>query len=124
MIDSFGVPVEVGDYILSASTSGGRVKVGRVVQGRHGLMMAVETAAKWGERIEEPQRTGQFGYNTVILRKADGSVPVHVSGPGSWLTDAGETHEVVEAGLVGSTGEYWEYRVWVLRDPEDGHHEP
>ncbi|MFI6444687.1 hypothetical protein [Kitasatospora sp. NPDC050543] len=81
MKDSFGIDVEVGDYILSASTSGGTVKVGRVIQGRHGLMMAVETAAQWGKRQEQPQKTGQFGYNTVILRKADGSVPAHVSGP-------------------------------------------
>ncbi len=119
MIDSFGVLVEVGDYILSASTSGGRVKVGRVIQGRHGLMMAVETAAKWGEWIEAPQRTGQFGYNTVILRKADGSVPAHVGGPGSWLTIDGTTREVEEHEWLDCTDEATYYGVWAKRTVED-----
>ncbi|MFD5504626.1 hypothetical protein ACFWJS_33785 [Streptomyces sp. NPDC127061] len=80
MNDTFGVEIEVGDYILSASTTSGRVKMGHATQGRNGLLMTIEHSAKYGELEADHQKTGQLGYNVVILRKADGFVPAHVSG--------------------------------------------
>ncbi|MFI8084330.1 hypothetical protein ACIF6L_26450 [Kitasatospora sp. NPDC086009] len=78
MKDSFGVEIEPGDYILSASTTSGRVKVGRAKQGRTGIVMDIELSAVDGMAEIPRQRTGQLGYNTVVLRKADGTAPAHI----------------------------------------------
>lgn len=80
MNDSFGIPIEPGDYILSASTTGGRVKLGRAKAGRNGLLMSVDLSAQYGKVEESHPATGQLGYNVVVLRKADGSVPEHIGG--------------------------------------------
>ncbi len=80
MKDSFGVEIDPGDLILSASTTAGRVKIGRAKQGRNGLLMTVEVSAQNGQLETEHPATGQLGYNVVVLRKADGSVPAHVGG--------------------------------------------
>ncbi|MGI5404167.1 hypothetical protein ACQEVG_32895 [Streptomyces sp. CA-135486] len=78
--DSFGVEIEEGDYILSASTTHGRVKVGRAYQGRNGMLMRIEISAQYGRQEAEHPKSGQLGYNVVVLRKADGTVPEHVTG--------------------------------------------
>lgn len=75
MRDSFGNAIEVGDYVLSASTSGARVKMGKVFQGKSRLLIAVDYSAHWGEVEEGHQKTGSMGHNVIVLRKADGSVP-------------------------------------------------
>lgn len=78
--DSFGVPVENGDTILSASTSGGMVKVGTADQqpGDARFMMRVDLACSWGNPVPKPAKRGAVGYNVVVLRKADGTVPKHL----------------------------------------------
>lgn len=78
MKDSFGIEIEPGDYVLSASTSGARVKLGRIVQGRNGFLMAIDHSAAYGS-VETHPRSGQLGYNVVILSKADGSIPAHIT---------------------------------------------
>ncbi|MFD8315927.1 hypothetical protein [Kitasatospora purpeofusca] len=78
MRDSFGIDIEPGDYLLSSSTTSGRVKVGPAELGKHGIRMRVEHSAVNGMREAERRRTGPLGYNTVVLRKADGSVPPHI----------------------------------------------
>ncbi|GGX26726.1 hypothetical protein [Streptomyces chryseus] len=80
MKDSFGVEVEEGDYILSASTTGARVKVGHAYEGRNGMLMRIDVSAQHGRQEFEHPKSGQLGYNVVVLRKADGTVPAHVSG--------------------------------------------
>nr|WSW58462.1 hypothetical protein OG513_07640 [Streptomyces sp. NBC_00998] len=81
MKDSFGVDIEEGDYILSASTTHGRVKVGTAFRGRTGnLSMRIDISAQYGRQESEHPRSGQLGYNVVVLRKADGTVPAHVAG--------------------------------------------
>ncbi|MFE5092057.1 hypothetical protein ACFRCI_17085 [Streptomyces sp. NPDC056638] len=77
MMDSFGVPLEEGDYILSASTSGGRVKIGIAIQGKNVMLMKIDRSAWWGGVEKKPQKTGQLGTNVLVLRKADGTVPEH-----------------------------------------------
>ncbi|MFG2292017.1 hypothetical protein [Streptomyces sp. NPDC048603] len=122
MRDSFGIEIEDGDYILSASTTHGRVKVGTAFRGRTGnLSMRVDLSAQHGQQEAEHPRSGQLGYNVVVLRKADGTVPAHISETlpsGDILRYLGETREVEEAELVDPGDEYWTYRVWVRR-PED-----
>ncbi|MFD7776626.1 hypothetical protein [Streptomyces sp. NPDC059753] len=78
MKDSFGIEIEEGDYILSASTSGARVKVGHAYQGNNGLMMRVDLSAQYGKQEHGHRKSGQLGHNVVVLRKADGTVPTHV----------------------------------------------
>lgn len=75
MNDSLGTPMEIWDLVLSSSTTHGRVKFGRVVQGKNGLLMSVLASFHWGEReIGHPKR-GQFGQNVIVLEKADGAIP-------------------------------------------------
>ncbi|MFF9525399.1 hypothetical protein ACF1DV_25970 [Streptomyces achromogenes] len=74
--DSFGVEVEEDDYVLSASTSGGVAKLGRIyfaVSGRP--MLRVERS-----NHVLRNKSSELGYMVVVLRKADGSVPAHVAG--------------------------------------------
>ncbi|GAB7187118.1 hypothetical protein ATKI12_6949 [Kitasatospora sp. Ki12] len=78
MKDSFGIEIEPGDYILSSSTTSGRVKVGRAKQGRRGIAMTIDLSATHGMVESSHPRTGQLGYNTVVLRKADGTAPAHI----------------------------------------------
>ncbi|WP_282203929.1 hypothetical protein [Kitasatospora fiedleri] len=121
MKDSFGVDIEPGDYILSASTTHGRVKVGRARAGQYGrLSMEIGVSAQHGRQEEKHPKAGQLGHNVVVLRKADGTVPVHVAGPGNWLTVDGELlGAVVEVEAVTDTETYWEYRVRTAREPGD-----
>ncbi|MET9126937.1 hypothetical protein [Streptomyces sp. NPDC004528] len=74
--DSFGVAVEEDDYVLSASTSGGVAKLGRIyytVSGRP--MIRVEHS-----NHELRNKGSELGYMVLVLRKADGTVPAHVTG--------------------------------------------
>lgn len=75
MNDSFGNKVEPGDYALSASTSGGQVKVGRIVQGESQLMIEVDHLAVWGTARPPRNHRTILGTNVIVLRKADGTVP-------------------------------------------------
>lgn len=75
MNDSFGVPLEPGDYALSASTSGAQVKIGHIVQGKYQLMIEIDYLAVRGERMESHNKRSILGHNVVVLRKADGTVP-------------------------------------------------
>ncbi|MFE9442525.1 hypothetical protein ACFYO2_26820 [Streptomyces sp. NPDC006602] len=74
--DSFGNVIEPGDYALSASTSGGQVKMGRIVQGPNQLMIEVDHLSVWGTAKTPRNRRTILGYNVIILRKADGSIPL------------------------------------------------
>lgn len=77
--DSFGVAVEVGDYILSASTSRGWAKIGTVyaAQPSGRLMVEIEHSPyNWGTK-----KRSEIGSMTAVLRKADGSVPTHIGVP-------------------------------------------
>jgi hypothetical protein len=76
--DSFGIPLEVGDYVLSASTTNGRMKLGRIVQGRNSLMVEVSASFIYGSPESRFQKRGQLGFNVAILCKADGTVPSHI----------------------------------------------
>lgn len=77
MIDSFGVPLEEGDFILSASTTGARVKMGTAFRGKNGMLMKIARSAVYGGLEEKPQKTGQLGCNVIVLSKADGTIPDH-----------------------------------------------
>ncbi|MGW6597879.1 hypothetical protein [Streptomyces sp. NPDC055036] len=79
-LDSFGIEMGPGDYVLSASTSGARVKAGTLYQGANGLLMKIELSAHRGSQEEKHQKSGQLGYNVVVLRKANGTVPRHITG--------------------------------------------
>lgn len=79
MNDSLGTRVEVGDLVLSASTTNGRVKIGRVEEGPNGLRMLISASFHWGSRedgdsVRHPKRQA-FGTNLIVLKKADGSIP-------------------------------------------------
>lgn len=79
MRDSFGVTIEPGDYVMSASTSGGVAKIGTVYAvGSGRLMMTVEHGNSG--RSYFSQKRSAIGSMSVVLRKADGTVPEHVSG--------------------------------------------
>ncbi|MFB7671308.1 hypothetical protein ACFC26_07805 [Kitasatospora purpeofusca] len=78
MRDAFGIDIEPGDYLLSSSTTSGRVKVGHAKQGSACIVMDVELSAVDGMAEVPRRRTGQLGYNTVVLRKADGTAPAHI----------------------------------------------
>ena len=79
--DGFGVLVENGDEIMSSSTSGGMVKLGTADQRPEdaAFMMRVHMAMRWGRQVPKPASRSATGYNVVVLRKADGSVPEHFS---------------------------------------------
>jgi hypothetical protein len=74
--DSFGTPVDVGDYVLSAASSTGLFKLGIVYAAPSGRLMMEVTQSNW----DRAQRRSEVGSNVLVLRKADGTVPVHVSG--------------------------------------------
>ncbi|MEU3986114.1 hypothetical protein AB0F77_39660 [Streptomyces sp. NPDC026672] len=79
MKDSFGVTIEPGDRIMSASTSGGWAKIGTVYAAESGrLMMTVEHGQSG--RSYFSQKRSAIGSMALILRKADGTVPAHVAG--------------------------------------------
>ncbi|MDQ1016661.1 hypothetical protein [Streptomyces afghaniensis] len=75
MNDSFGNKVQPGDYALSVSTSGVQVKMGRIVQGAHQLMIEVDHLAVWGEAKEPRNRRTILGTTVIVLKKADGTIP-------------------------------------------------
>lgn len=78
MNDSLGVPVELGDTVLSASTTHGRVKIGLVEAGPEGrFRMEVKASFHWGkqETSDRHPKRQAFGTNVIVLRKADGSIP-------------------------------------------------
>ncbi len=79
MNDSLGTQVEAGDYVLSASTTQGRVKLGRVEAGPNGLRMTVETSFHGGERETGHPKRQAFGRNIIVLHKADGTTPEALS---------------------------------------------
>jgi hypothetical protein len=73
--DSFGVPLEAGDYVVSGATSTGNLKVGTVYFTESGTpMMNV------AESNHNATGRSALGYMSMVLRKADGTVPDHVKG--------------------------------------------
>lgn len=81
--DSLGEPLESGDYVLSASTTSGRMKLGRVYTGqtRFGVVSGMEVSQSFvnGRREEVSRRRQPIGDNVVVLCKADGTIPEAVS---------------------------------------------
>lgn len=75
MIDSFGVKVETGDYVMSGSVSGGNLKLGTVYFTERGNGMVNVTKSN-----HTTYGRGSLGYMVMVLRKADGTVPDHVKG--------------------------------------------
>jgi hypothetical protein len=73
MRDSFGVEIDAGDYVLSASTSGGVAKLGTVYLAASGRPMMEVAASNC-----TIHRRSEIGSMVVVLRKADGTVPAHV----------------------------------------------
>jgi len=77
--DSLGEPLEPGDYVLSASTTGGRMKLGRVYagQGRYGHTSGMEVSQSFvnGIREDVTRRRQLMGDNVIVLCKADGTIP-------------------------------------------------
>jgi hypothetical protein len=70
------VTVEEDDYVMSASTSGGVAKLGRIYFTASGRpMLRVEYS-----NFELRNKGSELGYMVLVLRKADGSVPAHVAG--------------------------------------------
>ncbi|MFF1684469.1 MULTISPECIES: hypothetical protein [unclassified Streptomyces] len=74
MKDSFGIAIEAGDYVMSASMSGGLAKLGTVYLAASGRPMMDVAASNW----TSAQRRSELGSMTLVLRKADGTVPEHV----------------------------------------------
>lgn len=80
MNDSLGTPLEVGDLVVSTSSTNGRTKFGRVEQGPYGLRMRITASFHYGKResAEDPKRHPRrqaFGVNIIVLEKADGAIP-------------------------------------------------
>lgn len=75
MNDSLGTPIEVGDFVLSASTTHGRVKLGRVEQGPNSLRMNITASFHWGKRETDGPKRQSFGTNVIVLEEADGTIP-------------------------------------------------
>jgi hypothetical protein len=73
--DSFGVPIEAGDYVVSGATSTGNLKIGTVYFTERGTPMLHVTASNY-----DSYGRSALGYMSMVLRKADGSVPDHVRG--------------------------------------------
>lgn len=72
--------MEVGDFVVSTSSTNGRTKFGRVEQGRYGLRMRITASFQHGKResLEDPKRHPRrqaFGVNVVVLEKANGEIP-------------------------------------------------
>ena len=80
MNDSLGTRVEIGDLVVSASTTNGRVKFGRVEQGPSGLRINVAASFAWGERETDAPRRQSFGGNTIVLERAGGAIPGPLGG--------------------------------------------
>jgi hypothetical protein len=78
MKDSFGTPIEEGDYVLSAASSSGFFKLGVVYFAPSGRPMMEVTRSNWSRA----HRRSEVGSNVLVLRKADGTVPAHVAGVG------------------------------------------
>lgn len=76
MRDSFGVELEEGDYVLSAASSSSFFKLGIVYFAPSGRAMMEVTQSNWSGA----QRRSEVGSNSLVLRKADGTVPTHVLG--------------------------------------------
>lgn len=76
MKDSFGVTVEVGDYILSASTSRGWAKIGTVYAAQPSGRLMVEI--EHSPYDSGARKRSEIGSMIAVLRKADGSVPTHI----------------------------------------------
>jgi hypothetical protein len=116
MRDSFGVTIEPGDYILSASTTRGRVKVGTAKQGNNGLLMTVDLSATYGALEDDHPKTGQLGCNVVVLRKADGTVPAHIGYSDRILID-GKWREIADPPEFAERHEHIDfYDVTVYRE--------
>lgn len=76
MEDSFGTPIEEGDYVLSAASSSSYFKLGVVYFAPSGRPMMEVTRSNWSGGI----RRSEAGSNVLVLRKADGTVPAYVTG--------------------------------------------
>ncbi|MFG3014341.1 hypothetical protein ACGFZB_28760 [Streptomyces cinerochromogenes] len=76
MRDSFGTLIEAGDYVLSAASSSSLFKLGTVYLAPSGRLMMEVTQANYSST----NRRSEVGSNVLVLRKADGSVPAHVTG--------------------------------------------
>ncbi|MER7922142.1 hypothetical protein ABTY96_03225 [Streptomyces sp. NPDC096057] len=76
MTDSFGTPIEAGDYVLSAASSSSLFKLGIVYFAPSGRPM-MEVALS---NYSSTNRRSEVGSNCLVLRKADGTVPAHVAG--------------------------------------------
>ncbi|MFJ4768493.1 hypothetical protein ACIP88_05150 [Streptomyces uncialis] len=76
MEDSFGTPIEVGDYVLSAASSTSFFKLGIVYAAASGRLMMEVTQSNW----HRASKRSEVGSNVLVLRKADGTVPAHVVG--------------------------------------------
>ncbi|MYY03093.1 MULTISPECIES: hypothetical protein [unclassified Streptomyces] len=76
MNDSFGTPIEEGDYVLSAASSSSYFKLGVVYFAPSGRPMMEVTNSNW----DRGAKRSEVGSNVLVLRKADGSVPAHVAG--------------------------------------------
>ncbi|MEU3729961.1 hypothetical protein AB0E81_11210 [Streptomyces sp. NPDC033538] len=76
MRDSFGTPIEAGDYVLSAASSSSFFKLGVVYLAPSGRLMMEVTRSNWSGA----NRRSEVGSNVLVLRKADGTVPAHVAG--------------------------------------------
>lgn len=74
--DSFGTEIEEDDYVLSASTSGGNIKLGTAYFAASGRPMLHVAHSNFELR----NRRSELGYMTMVIRKADGRVPAHVAG--------------------------------------------
>lgn len=76
MRDSFGTPVEAGDYVLSAASSSSFFKLGVVYLAPSGRLVMEVTRSNWSGA----NRRSEVGSNVLVLRKADGTVPAVVAG--------------------------------------------
>ncbi|MFE6493378.1 hypothetical protein [Streptomyces sp. NPDC057748] len=76
MKDAFGTRVDEGDYVLSAASSSSFFKLGVVYFAPSGRPMMEVTRSNWSGS----QRRSELGSNVLVLRKADGTVPAHVTG--------------------------------------------
>lgn len=87
--DSFGSEVGIGDLVVSAASSTGNMKIGRVCKIHASGGFSIEhlitsgwywSARKWNSTTKEYEDNpkpliSQGGSNTVLLRRADGSYP-------------------------------------------------
>lgn len=116
MKDSFGVDVEPGDYVLSASMSGGRARIGTVYAVASGrLMLHAEHGMRGSARYPEIAKQ-QLGSMVAVLRKADGTVPSHIGYSDRILID-GEWRQIADPPELSERQDYVDvYDVWVHRE--------